>query len=474
MTISALTAGDPKPDAGPEASAEPPPSLPPGPRGRRLRNIWRQGTGCLEFMEDLNRQYGDIVSYRIPGMQCCALFSTDLAREIQVNQQLNFPPWFPGGLDQLLERGALPLFNGEEQRVRSEFMKGAFTDERLRKYSEWILGRARELRDRCRPGSTVPLIQQMKLFTWDSLVDIIAGPGADLPHQVGEDILNFEKLVLIQNLLPAPWLFKKLPLPAYRRGYASIGRFDEVMYGAIERARKPDHPGDDIISHYVRAKDYEWVPPDDRTIRDEMFGLLTAFVDAPTASLVYGVELPVRHPAVLERMEREIDTVIGDRPVEPEDFDRLPYMQAVLSESLRVEHPAHVLLPKRTVEDCVVGGYRIPAGTLVIVAMRALHRRAEHWDEPEAFRPERWLGENPVGTSRCPHHAYIPFGNGPHYCRGAGVATRLFVLGLATLMQTLRFEPVSDRRPRRSNTAVGLEGRWGVKVHERRRAGGGA
>ena len=285
--------------------------LPPGPRGQRLRNLYKRTTRYPEFMEQLQEEYGDIVSYELPFMKCCAVFSADLIREILVTQQPSFPPWFPGALDQFLEApgcryAALPLADGEEHRQRSELMGGAFSDERVETYAESILAKARDLHDRCRPGPVFDVVKEMERYTWAALVAIIAGRDVVIPRRIGEDLLNFQKAVILQNMLPLGQLLKKLPLPVFRRGYESNKAFDEVIYGAMERARDPSHAGDDVISHYIRARDREdidWVLDNDRAIRDEMFVLLTAFVDAPAAVLVFGIHLIARHPRVRDRLE---------------------------------------------------------------------------------------------------------------------------------------------------------------------------
>ena len=444
--------------------------LPPGPKGRRLRNFWRRTTDYPEFMRRLNCEYGDIVYYELPFMKCCAVFSADLVREILVAQQSSFPPWFPGGLNQFLEHGALPLYQGEEQRRRSEFMKAAFSEERMKAYAEIVIAKARELRDRCRSGEAVDIVREMEHFTWDALVAIILGRDVEIPRRIGEHLLDFMKLHLVQDMLPLGQQLKRLPLPAFRRGYESNRALDDAMYRAMDRAREPSHSGEDVIAHYVRAGDRERVLPNDRAIRDEMFVLLNAFIDAPAAALVFGVQLVAGDAAVRRRVEREVDEVLGGRQVEPEDFDRLPYLRAVLRETLRLEPPTHVLLPKESSEDCMVGGYRIPKGTLMHVGMQVLHRRPEHWDCAEEFKPERWLEEPLPGPPRVPEHAYIPFGEGPHTCRGTDVATRLFVFGLATISQELRLDPVSGAPPKRNSMAVGVTGAWRVNVRERRRA----
>ena len=120
-----------------------------------------------------------------------------------------------------------------------------------------------------------------------------------------------------------------------------------------------------------------------------------------------------------------------------------------------------------TAEDLTLGGYCIPKGTLMHTAPKVVGRRAEYWDDPDAFRPERWLIDPRPGCPPCPAHSYVPFGSGPHTCIGGGLATRMIVYGVATLAQRLRLDPQSDRIPEVSNVGATVLGRTPVAVKAR-------
>ncbi len=444
--------------------------LPPGPKGRRLRNLRQRTTDYTRFMRRLHRDYGEIVSYELPLMKCCAVFDADLIREILVTQQGFFKPWFPGDLRDDWKYGSISLHQGDEQRGRHEFMTSAFAGESASAYAEIVAEKALALRDACRPGRALDVVKEFERFTWDALVEIILGRGVEIPRRLGEDILESEKVYLILDILPGAKRLKSLPIPAVRRGRGSVRLVDEAIYGSMQRARDTDYAGADIVTKYTRARDLEGAagPLDnDQAIRDELIILLTGFIDAPTGTLAFGVHHLARNPDVRSRIEREVDEVLGDREIVAGDFDRLPYLRAVLKEVLRLDPPAPILLPKEAIEDRVVGGCLIPKGTLVHVGMRELHHRAEYWEDASEFRPERWLEDPPPPRPPCPAHGYIPFGLGPHTCRGIDVAERLFVFGMATLARQLRLEPETGAEPQRNNTAVGVTGPWMVNVRRR-------
>jgi len=450
-----------------KASANATASLPPGPKGNRLGNLRERTQNYTAFADRLRREYGEIVSFELPFMNCCIVFDLELIREVLVTQQPYFQPWFPGDLTDDWKYGSISLHQGEEHRRRAEFMASVFADDSAGAYAEVVAEKALLLRDRFLSQKDVDLVKEFERFSWDAVVEIVLGRDVELPRQLGEDTLSLQKMYLLLDIMPGPKLFKSLPLPTLRRGRKSLKLVDDAIYAAMQRARDSGYAGNDIVGKYVRAMDRDGTAgglENDQAIRDELIILLTGFIDAPTSALTFGVHYLARNPDVRQKVEHEADTVLDGGSIDPADFDRLPYTGAVLDEVLRIDPPTPVMLPKEATEDRLLGGYRIPAGTLVHVAMKALHNTAEHWERASDFDPERWLDDL---RPPCPADAYIPFGLGPHFCQGMDVARRLFVFAMAALAKRLRLEPRSADPPNRNDTAVGVVGPWPADIHVR-------
>ncbi|MDE0658562.1 MAG: cytochrome P450 [Gammaproteobacteria bacterium] len=450
-----------------KASAGATAPMPPGPKGGRLGNLRERTQNYTEFADRLRREYGEIVSYELPFMKCCIVFDLDLVREVLVTQQPFYRPWFPGDVTDDWKYGSISLHQGEEHRRRAEFMASVFAEDASGAYAEVVAEKALLLRDRLLSRKDVDLVKEFERFAWDAVVGIVLGRDVELPRQLGEDTLSLQKMYLMLDIMPGPKLFKSLPLPTLRRGRKSLKLVDDAIYAAMQRARDSGYSGSDVVGKYVRARDLDGTAgglDNDQAIRDELIILLTGFIDAPTSALAFGVHYLARNPDVRLKLEQEADTVLNGGSIDPADFDRLPYTGAVLDEVLRIDPPTPVMLPKEATEDRVLGGYLIPKGTLVHVAMRALHHTSEYWERASDFSPERWL-ENP--RPPCPADAYIPFGLGPHFCQGMDVARRLFVFAMAALAKRLRLEPRSADPPNRNDTAVGVVGPWTADVHER-------
>ncbi len=447
---------------------------PPGPKGRRLRNVRERTSNFAEFLSGLHEQYGEIVSYSLPFKNCCVLFDPDLIREVLVVQEPFFAPFQPGAGDNaFFKYGFLSFHHGEEHRRRRPLFDTAFTEDRMRDYASIIIEKSRELLDRCVPEQTVDIKSEMERFVWDSLVSTIIGRDVRIDRKVGLDMLAAGKMATLLDVLPFNDTTKKLS-PLQRRGQRAAAVVDKAIYGAIQRAQDPSSEGSDMITHFVRAVDQglvDWTYEHEQALRDEAIATLGLFTDSPTAALTFGVHHIARNEQVRDCLEREFDDVLGNRSPDVADFCKLSYTRAVFSETLRLDPPAYAGLAKEALEDRVVGGYLIRKGTLVHPGIGVLHRKADYWDRPDDFRPERWLEAPESAGRRCPEHAYVPFGSGPHTCPGGGFAEMLFVFGLTAVVQRLRLDPMSRRPPRKENIGVGVRGSYRVRVRPRDREG---
>jgi cytochrome P450 family 135 len=195
---------------------------------------------------------------------------------------------------------------------------------------------------------------------------------------------------------------------------------DRELYALIAERRAAGDLAerDDVLSTLLLARDDQGEPMSDLELRDELMTLLVAGHETTATSLAWAVERLVRHPGGLERLA-------GD----PE------YTDAVTKEILRLR-PVVAIVLRRLLEPLVVGGHELPAGTTVAPCILLVHRREDVYREPEAFRPERFLGRAP-GT-----YSWIPFGGGVRRCLGAAFAQVEMQVVLQTLAESVRLEAV--------------------------------
>jgi cytochrome P450 len=169
--------------------------------------------------------------------------------------------------------------------------------------------------------------------------------------------------------------------------------------------------------------------------RECLQDIIAAGADTSAVATEWALSELLRNPEVMAKATDELDRVVGGgRLVTEADIPRLPYMEAVVKETLRVHPVAPLLAPRLSREDTSVGGYDIPAGTRVFVNAWAIARDPALWgDASEEFRPERFVGS---GVDVKGHDLeFLPFGSGRRMCPGLGLGMKMVQLMLANLLQ---------------------------------------
>ncbi|KAL3505095.1 hypothetical protein ACH5RR_034936 [Cinchona calisaya] len=179
----------------------------------------------------------------------------------------------------------------------------------------------------------------------------------------------------------------------------------------------------------------------DDVVKGSILVLFTAGTKTSADTMEWAMSLLLNHPEVLEKVKNEIDHQIPPgRLIEDSDLPRLPYLNCVINETLRLVPAAPLLLPHFSSQDCILNGFHIPKGTTLLVNVWAIHRDPEFWDEPDEFKPERFEGVDGGGEG----YKFLPFGLGRRSCPGAGMAMRLIGLALGTLIQCFEWERIGQ------------------------------
>jgi cytochrome P450 len=237
----------------------------------------------------------------------------------------------------------------------------------------------------------------------------------------------------IMRLTGSPFRFPMwLPTPTNVRLRRSLARLDTVLAGIVRRYR--ERPGEprDMLGILLSAEQ----PLSEEQLRDELATMIMSGHETTADALVWTYYLLSQHPDAQERLVAELDEVLRGRPPSPEDLPRLRYTEAVVKESLRLYSPAWIT-SREAIRDCELGGFHVPAGTTLGVSQWVTHRDPRYYEEPEAFRPERWLAES---IQQLPKYAWFPFGGGPRLCIGASLAMLELVLITACVARRFRLE----------------------------------
>jgi cytochrome P450 len=223
---------------------------------------------------------------------------------------------------------------------------------------------------------------------------------------------------------------------------------------------------DDLLRLLMETVDDE---TGDRLDRRQVIDEIKTFISAGHETTAHGLTwmflLLANHPDALARLHEEVDQVLGGEPPTAETAEQLVWLAACFQEAMRI-YPPVWHLPRLARNDDVLCGYKVPAGTRVLVSVWSTHRDPSVYPDPESFRPERWLDDAPKSR---PRFSYLPFGGGRRACVGQGFAIlNAQILG-AMIAQRYSFEP-DGTAPVKLEFTITTRPRNGVPMLARRRA----
>ncbi|KAJ3685550.1 hypothetical protein LUZ61_014714 [Rhynchospora tenuis] len=236
-----------------------------------------------------------------------------------------------------------------------------------------------------------------------------------------------------------PWLrlvdsissLRQLKSVVKKRTEFSQRLIDEIRKGIDAQKKKT------MIGDLLGLQDREPEGYNDDLIRTLSLSLLQAGTETSSNTIEWAMSLLLNNPHVLAKAQHEIHTVVGrDRLLEESDVPSLPYLQAIINETLRL-HPATPLnVPHESAAECIIGGYKIPKGATLLINIHAIHRDPSIWKDPTEFKPERF------GNGKAEGLLLLPFGMGRRKCPGEGLAMKMISLALGTLIQCFEWERI--------------------------------
>jgi len=442
------------------------PAFPPGPRARYPGELLlRFRRDFLGFVRELCAEYGDVAGFSVAGGRFAVINDPELIRDVLVTRQKSF------GKGQVLERAqrvigtGLLTSEGEFHLRQRRLAQPAFHRDRIAAYGQSMVHYAARWRDRWQDGSTIDMHEEMMRLTLavvsKTLFDAdVEEESDDIGHAVTTIMESFTMI-----MLPFPGLLERLPLPFARRFRRARATLDATIYKIIAQRRASGEDRGDLLSMLIAATDAEGdgTGMSDTQLRDECLTIFLAGHETTANALTWTWYLLSLHPDVAARLHAEVD-VLGHEPTIA-DLPRLAYTRQVVSESIRLYPPAYAI-GRRALEDYAVGGYMIPARSIVLVCPYVVQRDARWYPDPEKFDPERWTPEQIAAR---PRFTYFPFGAGTRICIGEQFAWTEAILMLATLAQRWRASVVPGH-PIETQSLITLRPAHGMPMVLERRA----
>ena len=448
--------------------------LPPGPPeppilGQTLRYI-RNPIGLMQEAA----AYGDLATLSVRPFLMYLVNHPDLIQEVFATRHRSVGRGRLGSAVKFLFGESLITSEGTTHLWQRRLMQPHFHNRRIATYGETMLQYTQQHQQRWSDGMEVDMVLEMRDLTLHIVVKTLF--GIDLPAditRIGQvfDYGNHYLMLRYNQPPPLRRFLHSLPLPQTRRFHREMAYLDQIVTSLIEECRQSDEERDDLLSLLVHTTDDESDRPDeqamtDQQVQNQISSLFVAGHETTTLALTWTWYLLATHPEWQTRWHAELDAVLGDRPVTLSDLPHLPLTDQILTESLRL-YPPLWSSGRMAFESFELGGFPIPAGAMLLAPQIVMHQDARWFEEPQAFRPDRWT---PEFRQDLPRFAYYPFGGGPRRCIGDSFAWMEAQIVLATLGQSWSMRHV-PRHPVEVVPLITLQPKQGMPmVLERRSA----
>lgn len=422
----------------------PNPAIPRAKRHPIFGNIFDYRADSLGFETTLARTYGDLVSFGMISREIHLVSHPDDVHKVLVGEADKFTkaPIYRILLTRFLGNGLLTS-EGDFWRRQRRLAQPAFHTKRIQSYADTMVSYTDAMLREWQAGAPLDINAEMMRVTLSIVVKTLfntdIGAEADRIASALNDILEATGAGIssVWNMAPE-WV----PLPRNFKNKRGVRKLDAVIGQLIAARRASNEDYGDLMSMLMLSEDEDGNRMDDKQLRDEVVTLVLAGHETTANALTWAWYVLSQHPEVEAKLHAELDAVLGGRTPSLADLRQLEYTSMVMKETMRI-YPPVPSFGRQAKEDVTLGGYAVPAGTIIAISPYVLHRDPRWWDEPLAFRPERFSKDNEKLHQK---YAYLPFGGGPRVCIGNSFAEMEAVLILARIAQRyrLRLDPASQ------------------------------
>ena len=431
--------------------------LPPGPRQPsvvQMIGFWSRPTA---FLERCRAQYGKRFSLDLIGAPPFVV----LSEPDQIKQIFSAPAavLHPGEgarvLEPILGPNSILLLDEASHLEQRRLLLPSFHGERM----SGLAGLMSELTERELASwprdEAVALHPRLQRLTLEIILRAAFGLERSERMEMLRDRLT-EVLAFAESPLSLlPPRIQRLPIGPRARLQRLLAEVHALVLEQIDERRRSDRSGDDILAMLLAARHDDGSPMSPQEMRDELITAVVAGHETTASQLAWAFERLVREPAALALLVAELDADSGEE-----------YMTATIQEVMRRRPVVLNAVPRLAKAEVQVGDWSYQRGVALLASIWLVHHDAEHYSDPYAFRPERFL-ERPPGT-----YTWIPFGGGRRRCLGASFA----MLEMRTVLRavlgrcTIRQAATAPERARRRSITISPSAGATVVLHDRPRA----
>ncbi len=393
-----------------------------------IGNLSRTLFDPYNFYREHHQKYGDLSRATLFTRNGLVALSPDLAGEIAVDKAKNFSTHmgYQFSLEGLFD-GALLLRDFDEHRFHRRIMQTAFKSDAMQGYTEII--------NEILPGFVQPWGDENQFVTFPAIKNLTLYIASQIFIGVKLDS-EIETLThAFGDLLAATTAILRLNIPglSYHKGLKAKDLLDVFLKQLMPTKRQGNEK--DMMTYFCQELDENGELFSDQVVIEHLRFLMLAAHDTVASALINTFYLLAAHPEWQNKI-REEATSLQTEFVGFDQLEQLELLGYVFKEVLRMFPPANSFL-RRSVKECELGGYPVPANTVLTVPMIYMQRMPEWWDNPERFEPMRFSA--PREEHKRHPHTWMPFGGGAHKCIGMHFAQLLYKCVLFNVIQSYEF-----------------------------------
>ena len=416
-------------------------ALPPGPSLPSIVQTYRYVRNPLPLLDKCAREFGDVFTLRLLGTYPWVfVWSPPLLKTLFTapSEDVHAGEANASVFGPLAGDASVFTMDESAHLNRRRLLLPQFHGDRMRVYFDLIHRIASDAVAQWRSGAPFAMNRETQKMTLQAIIRAVF--GVDTGNGQNSELVG--ALTDFANLAVASPLLLARPLQHDWGAWSPWGRIvrlkarsDAALHREIRARRQTGNAGDreDILSLLLQVRYEDGAPLTDDQVRDELVVMLMAGHETTGTALSWAFERILSLPDVERRIRDELHAVIGSGTMMATHLSQMEYLDAVIKESLRIRPIMPVggaRLVKRAFE---IGGYLIPPGAIVVNAMYLLHHRSDLYPEPDAFRPERFLGKRVIDP-----YEWTPFGGGVRRCLGYAFALFEMKTILATVLSHAR------------------------------------
>ncbi|MEG3928435.1 cytochrome P450 [Microcoleus sp. T3_D1] len=418
-----------------------------GPKDARFVQTVRGILNPLYYLDSNYQRYGDLFTSEFSNFPPQVIVSNPQAiQEIFTSDSKLFESSTGNQITlPLVGSNSLLLLDGDRHLQQRKLLMPPFHGERMKAYGQIIRDTTEKVINNWTPGKSVIAQSTMQEISLEVILHTIFGLSEGERYQQIQQLM-INMFSLFSNPLSATFLFIK-SLQKDLGAWSPWGgflrqrqRLDELLYQEIRERKTQSEPlGEDILSLLISARDEAGKPMSDVELRDELMTILFAGHETTATALAWALYWIHYIPEVREKLLQELNSLDVEN-CEPTEISKLPYLNAVCCETLRIYPILFFAFPRLLQAPMQLMGYNIPKGMVLSTCIYLVHHRPDIYPEPKRFKPERFL------ERQFSPYEYLPFGGGNRRCIGAAFAMFEMKLVLAKVLSRYSLE-LAENRP---------------------------